>query len=415
MVPSFEALLAQLRRDAFGPGLPAERPLVGAEVEVIPLDSGSGRIAAIDDGDRPSTLPLLRDAGQRIGWRELRSSKAGVPELHLPHGGRITFEPGGQIEYSAPPRPSVSALAADLREVVERIREAVQPAGIDLETAGIDPTNTIDDVPLQLTAPRYRRMDAHFATIGPYGARMMRQTASIQICLDAGPQPLARWRLLNALAPYLVAIFANSPVYAGAPSGHRSVRRFIWGALDPARTGLPWDAARPVEAYADFALSAAALLGTADEPPFPTFGEWWTTENATLDDWRAHLTTLFPEVRPRGYFEVRSIDALEPAAYAVPLVFLTSLVLHPAVAERAAELAGAPDSALLERAGRCGLTDPMLARSARELVRLAMRGAELLGPAVVAPDDLRAAQEWFERYTLRSLSPADDRLPRLVG
>lgn len=415
MVPSFEALLAQLRRDAFGPGLPAERPLVGAEVEVIPLDSGSGRIAAIDDGDRPSTLPLLRDAGQRIGWRELRSSKAGVPELHLPHGGRITFEPGGQIEYSAPPRPSVSALAADLRDVVERIREAVQPAGIDLETAGIDPTNTIDDVPLQLTAPRYRRMDAHFATIGPYGARMMRQTASIQICLDAGPQPLARWRLLNALAPYLVAIFANSPVYAGAPSGHRSVRRFIWGALDPARTGLPWDAARPVEAYADFALSAAALLGTADEPPFPTFGEWWTTENATLDDWRAHLTTLFPEVRPRGYFEVRSIDALEPAAYAVPLVFLTSLVLHPAVAERAAELAGAPDPALLERAGRCGLTDPMLARSARELVRLAMRGAERLGPAVVAPDDLRAAQEWFERYTLRSLSPADDRLPRLVG
>ncbi|HEX7121184.1 MAG TPA: glutamate-cysteine ligase family protein, partial [Gemmatimonadaceae bacterium] len=402
MATSFGALLAQLRHEAFGAGASSAQPLVGAEVELIPVVSGSGRIAAIDDCDRPSTLPLLREAGRRMGWRELRSSKAGVPELRLPHGGRITFEPGGQIEYSAPPRPSVSALAADLRDVAERIREAVQPTGIELETVGIDPINVIDDVPLQLTAPRYRRMDAHFATIGPYGARMMRQTASIQICLDAGPDPLARWRLLNALAPYLVAIFANSPTYAGAPTGHRSVRRFIWGALDPARTGLPWDAAHPEAAYADFALNAAALLGAVDEPPFPTFGEWWSTGSATLEDWRAHLTTLFPEVRPRGYFEVRSIDALEPAAYAVPLVLLASLVLDPAVAESAAELAGTPNPALLERAGRCGLTDPSVARSARELVSLAMRGAESLGPAVIAPDDLRTAEEWFERYTLRS-------------
>src|SRR5690606_4883745 len=117
----------------------------------------------------------------------------------------------------------------------------------------------------------------------------------------------------------------NSPVYRGAATGHRSIRRFIWGTLDPARTGLPWDAERPVESYADFALDASALLGPAETPPFPSFGTWWESGEADLDDWRTHLTTLFPEVRPRGYFEVRSIDALEPDGYVAPLVFLVGL------------------------------------------------------------------------------------------
>jgi glutamate--cysteine ligase len=36
-------------------------------------------------------------------------------------------------------------------------------------------------------------------------------------------------------------------------------------------------------------------------------------EPATLDDWRLHLTTLFPEVRLKGYIELRSADSQPPA------------------------------------------------------------------------------------------------------
>jgi glutamate--cysteine ligase len=35
-------------------------------------------------------------------------------------------------------------------------------------------------------------------------------------------------------------------------------------------------------------------------------------ERATLDDWNLHLTTLFPEVRLKGYIELRSADSQPP-------------------------------------------------------------------------------------------------------
>lgn len=403
------ALLAQLREEAFAIGeTPAAAPRVGAEVEVIPIVAATGRPATIEPGDGPGTLPALRALGRRLGWCEVRSATAGVPEFHTADGGRITFEPGGQIEYSAPPDESVSELAAGLRAVTGELEAALGDAGIRLVFAGIDPHNAVEDVPLQLPGPRYRRMDAHFATIGPHGARMMRQTASIQICLDAGPRPLERWQLLNALAPYLVAIFANSASHAGGPTGHRSVRRAVWGALDPARTGIVWDPTEPVEAYARFALGAASILEGAAAPPFPSFAERVRDGGVDLERWRAHLSTLFPEIRPRGYFEVRSIDALPPAWYAVPLVLLTGLAYDAAATREALAIAGPPDPALLERAGRCGLADPVLAAGAAALFPVALRGAESLGRPVVHPDDLETAGAYHDRYTGRGLTPADE-------
>src|SRR5207249_2128114 len=35
-------------------------------------------------------------------------------------------------------------------------------------------------------------------------------------------------------------------------------------------------------------------------------------QRATLDDWNLHLTTLFPEVRLKGYIELRSADSQPP-------------------------------------------------------------------------------------------------------
>jgi glutamate--cysteine ligase len=408
--------VAQLRREAFAlesAPLTAER--VGAEVELIPVDAATGAIAAIESDDAPSTLPALREMARRLGWREHRSSKAGVPELRTTGGGRITYEPGGQLEYAAPPNESVSALVDDLRRTASALREWLEPRGIELVSRGVDPVNAIEDVPLQLTAERYRRMDAHFASIGPYGARMMRQTASIQICLDAGPAPLERWRLLNALAPYLVAIFANSSVYAGEATGHRSVRRDIWGRLDPLRTGLAYHAADPVAGYADFAMRATAiLLGDESAACVPFERHLARAGGADTDAWRAHLTTLFPEVRPRGYFEARSTDAIEPEWYAVPLLFLTGLTRHPSSARAALEIAGTPDPALLERAGRCGLNDPALAADAIELFRTALAGCESLGDAMIAERHLEVANDYFERYTGRGRSPASD-LPATIA
>jgi glutamate--cysteine ligase len=402
-----DALADDLRSRVFPAGVVSPTtPRIGAEVELIPVDRATGRPLPLDGADR-STLEILRRAGARLGWRERSSAKATVPEIEMPDGGLITFEPGGQIEISAAPNASLSALVAGLRSTVASITDAAPP-DVGLLSVGIDPETPVEAVPPQLHAERYRRMLAHFDTIGPSGARMMRQTASFQVCVDATESPTRTWRMLNALAPFLVAMFANSPRYAGRDSGHKSFRREIWASLDPRRTGVLGIDEDPIAEYLDFALDAPAfLLGDARQNAMP-FGCWLDRGPVSVADWCAHLTTLFPEVRPRGYFEVRSPDAVPPAWYPVPLVLVAGLAYHPPSLDAAADLLGTPSRELLACAGREGLANPTLARVAPLLCNLALDGCAALGDRFASPSDLATAAEYFDRYTNRGRSLADD-------
>jgi glutamate--cysteine ligase len=215
----------------------------------------------------------------------------------------------------------------------------------------------------------------------------MRQTAAIQISLDRGDDPAGRWRLLNDLAPYLIAIFTNSPRYLGEDTGHRSFRANCWRRLDPSRTGVAEPDDDAASAYARFALGATDIVG---------------------GDVDAHLTTLFPEVRPRGHFEVRSCDAIDPRWYAAPVVLLSALAYDARSSAEAALLA-AESRPLLRVAGEQGLRDVSIARTARDLCQLALAGARRLGPAFIGGDALDRGVEYFATYTLRDQSPADDR------
>ena len=399
------ALADDLRTRVFpAPSVPDARPVIGAEVEIIPVDAVTRRPLPLEG--RRSTLEMLRRAGEGHGWRECRSAKANVPEIGLPDGGRITFEPGGQIEISSAPNVSLSELVGRLRDVVGRIARAAAP-DVELLARGVDPLTSVDEVPPQLHADRYRRMLRHFARIGPSGARMMRQTASFQVCVDGGPMPELTWTVLNALAPYVAAIFANSPSYEGRDTGHKSFRRHIWATLDTGRTGLLGDGEDAVEEYLQFALDAAAFLLPDVGGKAAPFSHW-LTRGATSADWCAHLSTLFPEVRPRGYFELRSSDVVAPEWYAVPLVLVAGIVNHPASLIDAADLLGRPDAALLARAGQLGLGDPAIAEVAPALCDLALRGCCALGSTFVQDADLEVADRYFDRYTRRLRSPADD-------
>ena len=383
---------------------------VGAEVELIPVERGTRRRCPIEPAaGTVATLPFLRRYGVRQGWRETRTPKGAVC-FELPAGGTVSYEPGGQIEYSSPACRTGSALLADLRAAVIPLRAAAAGEGIDLLAVGIDPYHTAERAPLLLHLKRYERMAEYLAARGPAGAMMMRQTAAFQLTLDLDDEPLLRWRVLNAAAPYVTAIFANSPVYASAPSGCRSARAQVWRALDPARTGLPWDERKPVAAYLEFALAAPAiLLPTVGGRHLP-FGEWLERARPTLEEWRDHLSTLFPEVRPRGRLELRSADAVPPQWYAAPVLLAVGLTYDPAALRAAADLLGPPELGLLERAGRLGLQDPAIAARAADLAEVALRGCEGLGPAYVRPADLEQARAFFERYTWRGRSPADDAL-----
>ena len=400
------ALERSLRARAFRPPRARERPLIGAEAEFIPVDVLSRAVCPID-GDAPVTgLRLLRDAGAERKWRECLSEK-GTPHFVLPDGGTLGFEPGGQIEYSSPPCVTASGLLVGLRETVAALRAAADPLGITLLAVGIDPETPVEQ-PLQLDAPRYRAMADYFASLGPFGARMMRQTAAFQVSLDFGVEAERLWRVLNAMAPYLAAIFANSPVYAGQPTAHSSYRAHCWRRLDPARTGVRQACDDPAADYCDFALAAPAMFLPRVEGGFAPFAVHLASGRAGEAEWERHLTTLFPEIRPRGTLEVRTCDAVDPEWFAAPLALIGGIAYDLAALRQADELLESADPELLERAGRIGLADPAIAGTARDLVILALDGCDALGDALLSARDLEGAREFFARYTLVGRAPADD-------
>jgi glutamate--cysteine ligase len=387
---------------------------LGAEVEFIPVESLTGRRCAIETEGVPSTLPFLRRFGGRQGWQESCTSK-GTPCFSIPQVGSITFEPGGQLEYSSPPCRTASGLLALLRSVVPSLSAAAAGEGIDLVASGIDPFNSIERAPLLITAKRYRRMAEYFATQGPAGARMMRQTASFQLNLDFDDEPWLRWRVLNAAAPYVTAIFANSPIYAREPTGNQSARAAVWRAVDPTRTGLPYDQCSPVEAYLEFALAAPAILFPTLDGDYRPFGEWLNQADPTQEEWHDHLSTLFPEVRPRGHLELRSADTVAPQWFAAPLALVAGILYDPGALRAADDLLGLPDPALLDRSGQCGLHDPRIARTAADLFQIALRGCRGLGPGYFHPSDLEQAIAFFDRYTRGGRAPADDMLEDAIA
>jgi glutamate--cysteine ligase len=384
-------LLVDIQRRFFSPLKSASPRAVGVELEVIPVIEFTRKPALT-----AATTRVLSELGRTQSWTERRNGND-PPSWELGDGARISFEPGGQIEISSTPYPAASSVIAVTRELVELIRDAMQRAGIELLTTGVDPHNDIGVVPLQLQRERYTGMTTYFESIGPSGVRMMRQTAAVQINVERGEDPLSRWLLLNAIAPVVTALFSNSANYAGKKTNHASYRAHLWRTLDDSRTGIPYDERDPVRKYLDFALEADAMRSGDAKRPYHTFREWMQSENVGMEEWDFHLSTLFPEVRPKQYFELRSADTIDPKWLAAPVLFVTAIIYDRESAQRAFEIVGTPSIDLLELAGIKGVSHPALRRMARALADIALDGAESLGTDYLSSDDVKAASEYFDR------------------
>ncbi|MEM7139984.1 MAG: glutamate-cysteine ligase family protein [Actinomycetota bacterium] len=256
----------------------------------------------------------------------------------LPAGGRVTVEPGGQLELvSAPhgdPVSLVEALAADTDVLVERFASR----GLTLVALGLDP---IRPPRRSLFAPRYDAMEAFFDVRGPEGRRMMSTTGSLQLNVDTGHDPAATWRAAHALIPAFARAFANSPTADGRTFTATSLRQRIWEAIDPSRTAAVGE---QVDDWAEYALAAQVMAVERDGtlvPPNPpmTFDEWiGSATPPTAEDLERHLTTLFPPVRPRRFIELRMIDALPAEGRTAAIACAWSaLVDQPDVAEEIAD------------------------------------------------------------------------------
>lgn len=384
-----------VRQRLFAPTTSVSPHTIGLELELIPIHKSTRSRALATAGNGSTSTPgVLSRLGRREGWQE-ESSGGDPSSWSTQDGARISFEPGGQIEISTAPQPTASGVIDSTQSLVRTIRAGMSGAGIDLVARGVDPYNDIDVVPLQLHRDRYTGMTRYFDSIGPSGVRMMRQTAALQINLERGENPESRWQLLNSLAPIVVALFANSRQYAGKRTEWASYRAYLWRTLDPSRTGLAYAEPDQAGRYLRFALDAVAMRSDVDGAGYRTFRDLIAEPGITREDWLFHLSTLFPEVRPKEFFELRSADTIEPDALAAPVVFITGLVYDDESAQRAIELIGAPSSKLLDRGGRLGLADPEIRRIVSRLVVIALEGGRRLGVEYLRRQHLEAAYKYF--------------------
>ncbi|GAA1545123.1 ergothioneine biosynthesis glutamate--cysteine ligase EgtA [Kribbella lupini] len=326
-----------------------------------------------DDPHRPLDAGLLSKA---LGVHAPPTLVRGSPQLPLGRGSLVTVEPGGQVEISGPASASVPRLIEDTAADAAELTQLLTSAGLVPGDHGLDAFRPPRRI---LTVPRYAAMEHAFQQLGPHGPRMMCSTAGLQVCLDAGEpgQAALRWRALHDIGPAMVALFANSRQRTGKDTGWASARtEATFGTCAPFTEPPPLDE-DPAAAWARTAMEAPVLClrrgDSWEAPPGLTFGAWadgaLPGDRPTYDDLDYHLSTLFPPVRPRGYLEVRYLDAQQGDGWIPPTLLLIALMSDPAVTDQALA-AAAPAAGRWFPAAREGLDDKLVLQAARDLVEL---------------------------------------------
>lgn len=349
--------------------------------------------------------------------------------------GRVTVEPGGQLELSSDPAAALPIAIATAARDLAAVRAVVAAHGATLVSRSTDDRRP----PRQLLrSPRYEAMAAFYrqnAGCAVAGPAMMCSSASLQANVEAacppaepgaagahpsGPEPVRtaedRWDLLHTIGPALVAAVANSPALYGTPTGWSSSRQWIWDRIGPPIGPRPAD--RPVaDWWSDQVLDAPVMVVRRPgedwrAPAGLTFRQWLRDGAAavpdrdppTLDDLSYHLTTVFPPVRPRGHLEVRYLDVPPGDWWPVPVAVLAVLLADRVAADRAIDIC-AEIAHQWARAGRLGLADRRVRAAADGLLAIAASAldrAPAAGPLATLVDDYRT------RWTTHGRRPADD-------
>jgi glutamate--cysteine ligase len=286
----------------------------GIEIEVLGFKEASfERINAAE------VQYLLRSFAESGGGLV---NERGVPvEAQVSGSGRITIEPGGQVEFSGSPRFELADSEVDLRRFVARLGSFAKVRGIAFAATGFDPLTRLED---QHWYPkeRYELMRPYLATKGARAWDMMSRTCAIQVNVDYGSETdfVNKFFVGNRLAPVITAMFANSPFEQGRPSGYKSTRAAVWLQTDNERSGISPAATAQLsfEAFVDYAFSVPMFFIRREGRYLNAvsglkFGDYLQAGNepngAIFQDWTDHLSTIFTEARLKQYIELRSIDS----------------------------------------------------------------------------------------------------------
>ena len=414
---------------------------VGIELEMLPVILPTDQENLMMprpiplQGKNDSLAQVLREMAKSHSWslveepNENTSYPPNLLRVELDQGDNLTFEPGGQLEFSSKPYPCLSDAVRRVRFIQQELDEQIAKNNWTFVQLGINPWHDPDEIGLQMAKSRYKAMDYFFTKIGPYGRRMMRQTCTIQACVDFGPTETdmaKRFLASQLIAPFATGLFANSPFKDGSLADRPGLRSLVWRSLDPSRTGIPKlsDLARSlnksecVASYLEFALAAKVVFVEALDYEVPdkdiSFEQWMKSGykgiKPTKHDFETHLSLLFPEVRPRGFLELRSVDCQARPWQIVPAAFFTGLLYDQDKLEKTLELLmpylSSIDTLLTESS--MGLHHPVIKEVAQKLMQLSWEGFKLLPPCFRGEGTEKALRIFGECYTNRGRTPADD-------
>ena len=414
-VTSIDALIEGFRtaerpRAEHGVGLEHEKFLYPLEGLPIPVPY-----------DGPRGIRSLLGLLEARGYTPFRDAPD-APPIALTRGNHtLSLEPGGQFELSGSPARTARAVHAENVAHARMLTEAARELGLQPVTLGYRPWGTTADIPW-MPKKRYQVMRQTLPVRGKLALDMMLMTCTGQVSLDwSSEADCARKVTATArLTPLLVALFANSPLVQGKPSGWMSYRSHVWSDVDPTRCGYfprMLDGTFDYRAYVDWALKAPLLFLRRNGDyvmPAMTFGDLlehgFEGRPARFSDWTDHLSTLFPEVRIKRVMEVRGADSVSLEQTAALAALWRGLLYDDASLDAALgllpRLSFAEHLVFHEEAQRNGLGGKLrrtsLAAMALEMVRIARVGLEHLDP-----DDIPLLAPLEERAR-SGRSPAED-------
>ena len=301
-------------------GKPKSAWRIGTEHEKFLFHKGSFKPVAYEGAQGVGQLLSLLE--QQFDMQPI-IEKGHIIGLKSADGGSVTLEPGGQLELSGAPLVSLHGTCAETRAHLRQMREVTSPLDICMLGVGFQPLWGRGDISW-MPKGRYKIMREYMPKRGNLGLDMMLRSCTVQVNLDYADERdmVRKFRTSLALQPIATALFANSPFKGGVPSGLKSTRAQAWTDTDPDRCGVPAFVFEPDFGYArwvDYILDVPMYFLHRGDDYIDVSGlsfrdfmagklPGFEGQYPTMEDFEDHMTTAFPEVRLKGYLEMRGAD-----------------------------------------------------------------------------------------------------------
>ena len=300
--------------DYFNSGIKADKDFrIGIEHEKFLFDVNTNKRI-----DYKKILEMFA-ALTEFGWAPIKE-KNNIIGLSK-EGRNITLEPGNQIELSGAKLNNIHEACAESQDYLFELKQVAKKLDIKIISAGFDPISKLDEIPNN-PKQRYELMTKDMPQGGQLSLDMMYRTCGTQLNIDYNSEEdfVKKFKVVNALVPISIALFANSSVVEKSNSGYLSYRSKVW--QNTSRGGLPsiFFEDMNFEKYADFIINSSLLFIENKETyisgnkySFKDFmdGKINEIENRlpSEKDLTTHLSTIFTENRLKKYIELRSMDA----------------------------------------------------------------------------------------------------------